>query len=706
MKHVVTSCVLFLVSTLAGAGCASSKGASALTIQPSSARIAPGQMVPFQATFNDQRLSNATWSLAEGDAGGTLTAQGLYTAPGSSGTYHVSAKYSGSQASVAVTVTTGAIAPTADSGTIVSTADSGTIVSTADSGTVVTIDAGAGSGLHVARDPNGWTIVTPSADSRLIYVSSKSGNDSTGAFLLGKDIPSGQTAQTQIPPSPFKTIAKAKALMRPGYPDWLLLKAGEIWSEEIGSVSGAGGRSADEPMLFSGYASSATAARPQIRPNPAGAGDSTVYHNGSTVTSHVYFIGLEFYDVNRDPSAPEFVHDSSGKAAGHDNSAVSWLDGGDDILFEDCFVHFMGGGISVQLAGGPAPKNLTVRRCVLTDMYGIDGHSQAIYLYTVDGVLVEENIFDHNSWNDQALVPADVFNHHMYTFNLTNTVIRNNMFLRDGSLHMKLMSEGINKVKNVAISNNLFFEGEVGISANFQKNDGDPVPSGGSCINGLSIANNILLQINRDNPTGRGLGWGIDLSTVTNATLSGNIFSDFSFTGNTFAIYLESTDQTTSVSSNVTIQNNLLYKVNVQGIALQPQSGWSNILIGSNTIQDGGLGAAMQSQSGPFAPLTYSGNIYSASKSSNFALINNAQQTYAQWVAASGETASAVQTVTYPSPGLNLDTYMAKFSLKLTDLYTAVRGQSKATWSNLYTATVINDYVRGGFGLPPLGLNR
>ena len=696
MKRLVASCILFLVSSLVGAGCASSRGASVLTIQPNSVTIAPGQMVPFEAKLNNQRLSNATWSLTEGDAGGTLTAQGLYMAPSSAGTYHVTAQYSGSQASVAVTVTTGTIVPTADSGTIVSTADGGTIVS---------VDVGPASGLHVTRDPNGWTVVTPSADSRLIYVSSKSGNDSTGAFLLGKNIPSGQTAQTQIPPAPFKTIAKAKSLLRPGYPDWLLLKAGDIWSEDIGSVSGAGGRSVDEPMLFTSYASSATAARPQIRPDPADTGANIVYHNGSTVTSHVYFIGLEFYDVKRDPSAPEFVHDSSGKAAGYDNSAVFWIDGGDDLLFEDCFVHFMAGGIGAEIVTGPAPKNFTVRRCVLTDLYAINGHAQAMYLDTLDGVLAEENIFDHNAWNDQALVPADVFNHHMYTFNLTNSTIRNNMFLRDGSLHMKIMSRGINNVKNITISNNLFFEGEVGISANFQS-DTDLVPTGGSCINGLTITNNLLLQINRDNPTGRGLGWGIDLSTVTNATLSGNIFSDLSFTGNTFAIYLESTNQATSVSSNVTIQNNLLYKVNVQGIALQPQSGWSNILISNNTIQDGGLGAAMQSQSGTFAPLTYSGNIYSASKSSDFALINNVQQTYAQWVAASGETGSTVQTVTYPSPGLNLDTYMAKFSLTLTDLYAAVRGQSKATWNSAYTAAVINDYVRGGFGLPPLGLNQ
>jgi hypothetical protein len=111
----------------------------------------------------------------------------------------------------------------------------------------------------------------------------------------------------------------------------------------------------------------------------------------------------------------------------------------------------------------------------------------------------------------------------------------------------------------------------------------------------------------------------------------------------------------------------------------------------------------MQSLTGTFSPLTYSGNTYSASDPANFSLVNNVQQDYDEWLVVSREADSIPETVAYPNPGVNLDTYMAKFSLGLADLYAAVRKQSKATWNPAFTATAINNYIRNeGFGLSPL----
>ena len=692
MKLPVPSYILLIVAGLVGTGCASSRGAAVLTIQPNSLTIAPGQMVPFSASLNNQPLSNANWWLTEGDSGGTLTAQGLYIAPTSSGTYHVNAKYRDVQATVNVTVRTGPIVPIDDGGTAAND------------------DSGAVPGSHVTRDPNGWTVVTPSSDSRIIYVSSKDGDDGKGAFVLGSDIPPGQTAQARLPAAafPFKTIAKAKSLLRPGYPDWLLLKAGDIWAEHIGSVSDAGGRSTSEPRVFSSYE---TGDRPQLQPSPAdiagtsGAG-GVIYHTGSAVTSHVYFIGLEIYNAARDPSSPSFIHDASRKAAGLDFPAIGWYDNGDDVLFEDCFIHFCSMGAEITTNGSSSvATNFTIRRSIFADMYAINGHSQGMYTNRVSGAVIEENIFDHNAWNDDAGVPADIFNHHLYMANLAHSTVRNNVFLRAESLATKFISGALNGAVDVTIDNNFYFEGEVGISVGYQNAAGgaDGTPSGGSVTNGLHITNNVLLQIDRDNPTGRGLGWGMDLKSVSNVELSGNIFSDFSATDSTYAINLQSADQTTCISSNVTIEGNTLYRIKNQGIRLFPQAGWSNVQIRNNAIQDGGLGAVMQSQSGTFLPLTYSGNVYSASNPARFALVNNVEQIRDQWIEASGETGSTVRTVPYPNPGLNLDTYMAKFSLKLADLYAAVRKQSKATWNPAYTATAINNYIRGeGFGFPTI----
>ena len=69
-------------------------------------------------------------------------------------------------------------------------------------------------------DANGWTLLTPSADSRLIYVSSSSGLDTN----------SGLTEAT-----PLKTIRFARSKIRSGFADWMLLKCGDTFTE--GTVS-------------------------------------------------------------------------------------------------------------------------------------------------------------------------------------------------------------------------------------------------------------------------------------------------------------------------------------------------------------------------------------------------------------------------------------------------------------------------------------
>src|SRR5690606_32346154 len=60
----------------------------------------------------------------------------------------------------------------------------------------------------------GWSELTPSNDSRLIYVSSSEGDDEND----------GMSSDT-----PIHSITKASTLVRDGYPDWILLKRGDVW---------------------------------------------------------------------------------------------------------------------------------------------------------------------------------------------------------------------------------------------------------------------------------------------------------------------------------------------------------------------------------------------------------------------------------------------------------------------------------------------
>ena len=65
-------------------------------------------------------------------------------------------------------------------------------------------------------DPAGFSVLTPSADSLTIYVSSS----------LGDDANDGLSEAT-----PVKTVGRAVSMARTGYPDYILFRKGDTWWE-------------------------------------------------------------------------------------------------------------------------------------------------------------------------------------------------------------------------------------------------------------------------------------------------------------------------------------------------------------------------------------------------------------------------------------------------------------------------------------------
>ena len=79
-----------------------------LAVAPASTSVKVGQTVQYAATGTGLAGGAASWSVAEGSAGGTVSASGLYTAPSTPGTYHVvatSSTTSGVSATALVVVT-------------------------------------------------------------------------------------------------------------------------------------------------------------------------------------------------------------------------------------------------------------------------------------------------------------------------------------------------------------------------------------------------------------------------------------------------------------------------------------------------------------------------------------------------------------------------------------------------------------------------
>lgn len=72
--------------------------------------------------------------------------------------------------------------------------------------------------MSVATSFDGWTNITASADSRIIYVSNSTGNDANAGLSSS---------------APLRTIAAAIAKTRNGFADWVRLKRGDVFNESI-----------------------------------------------------------------------------------------------------------------------------------------------------------------------------------------------------------------------------------------------------------------------------------------------------------------------------------------------------------------------------------------------------------------------------------------------------------------------------------------
>ena len=95
--------------------------------------------------------------------------------------------------------------------------------------------------LSVSLDANGWTIVTPSVDTQIIYVSSSLGSDSNNGLSIAK---------------PVKSLSKATSLMRSGLSRLDAAACGDVFNDSFSSWTKSG-RRANEPMLIGNYGSGA-----------------------------------------------------------------------------------------------------------------------------------------------------------------------------------------------------------------------------------------------------------------------------------------------------------------------------------------------------------------------------------------------------------------------------------------------------------------
>jgi hypothetical protein len=283
-------------------------------------------------------------------------------------------------------------------------------------------------------DEQGWTVRTPSADSRVVYVSSSDGSDSNDGLS---------------PATPKATIAAGNALIRDGYPDHLLLKRGDTFVSGVTATLGAwkNGRSPTEPVVVSYYGDSGP--RPVVK-----VANKFLDHDGA-LRRYQAIIGLEIYKSTSDPDSPDF-NGSTGV------EGIRFVGGGSHLLVEDTLVRFTSAVVET-FGANPRYQHVEFRRNIMLDSWANnsfvgDYKAQGLFLSSIEDYIIEENFFDHNGWNET--VPnagANMYNHNIYIqySNGPGGVVVGNILARASSHGLQARSGG-------HVARNLFLMNAIG----------------------------------------------------------------------------------------------------------------------------------------------------------------------------------------------------------------------------------------------------
>ena len=298
---------------------------------------------------------------------------------------------------------------------------------------------------------DGWNVVTPSEDSRLIYVSN-SGNDDQArtakgrGYYLPSDPEIGPDPTNPIGPIvPYVTVREAVKKLRGtgwvetnsegqeivsyakrgeldtggGYPDWLMYRRGDTFTREENYQSPGWAMLSGELGLImtigwgdnivpggafryeAGFRSGRSADEPFVigawgpisEPRP-------VIHGGFTVAPQLRNAIVTSLDCQVSPNP---LLEGNRQGLNFTNAGDSTYGSWRNVLVEDC--RSQGHGMIVISGGGPS-VNLTIRRCVWTDGWQPAGHNSSPFNGLKDGskLTYEECVFDKNGYKEN---PAD-----------------------------------------------------------------------------------------------------------------------------------------------------------------------------------------------------------------------------------------------------------------------------------------------------------
>jgi hypothetical protein len=545
--------------------------------------------------------------------------------------------------------------------------DDGHIDAAFDPGCYGPADATEASGTRA--EENGFTTFEFGENSVVVYVSAE-----------GDDAEDGATPGTAV-----RTLGRADELVRDGEHDFMLLRRGDTWRDEtLGRFKS--GRDATHPIVIGSYGESLELPRLEVAEN-------FIDHNGQA-RSFVALLDLHLINYAKDPTDPAFD--------GTTDSVLRYIGSGSNLLIEGC--HFEYVELSIATSEGlPAYTGVEVRASVLEKAYHADTclagepdgndafRPSGIYSSHVDGLLIEGNLLDHNGWNEDVdSACATIYNHNAYLSG-NDIVIRDNVFTRASSIHIKMRSNATGDVTGTRISGNYFIEGEVGISIGGNSEDPDRFVDS-------EITGNVFSDVGRSQPTTRTLGWGIDVIDNDGLLIESNHFLNQWAAGvnNSYAIRISD-----GSARDVDISGNLFYRIKNRSIVADGVATHEAISVSGNTFVDPDQDSRLVVQ-GSFIGYTYADNSYYSSANPDAWFGTDTGNVGVDgWMATSGET-GAEQLATVPDyvdPQRTIETYAE--SLEIGNSLEAYLGQARLQSRLRYyyelSAPAINDYIRAGF---------
>ena len=543
-------------------------------------------------------------------------------------------------------------------------------------------DVGCWSGLDTTEasgpraEENGFTTFDLANDSIVVYVSSSEGDDAND----------GLTPETAV-----ATPGRGAELVRDGSPDFLLFRRGDTWHKmpfgDRVQNRFKSGQDAEHPMVVSSYGDSIERPRFEI--------DTHFIDDDGNERSYLAVVGLAFISFALDPDDADFN--------GADAAALRFVGTGHDILIEDNYVEY-GEFVVQNVTDVEVRRNVVYRSYhVGTCAYDGDGNRDpngdntyrpsGIFGGGVDGLLIEGNVFDENGWNpdvDEAC--ATIYNHDLYISGCTRLVIRDNLVLRASSIGLKMSADQDSPSSDILIENNLFAEGEIGISMG---GNGDTEYRFSDAV----VRDNVFTDIGRTQPTTRTLTWYIELSDNDGTQVFGNLLVNQPQLGNPYGIRVGGVS-----SRGVSIFDNLAYGLLRRNLVIDAQASWDSVEVSDNTFVSESQDDCLIDHSGGFSAVSYSENAYlSAADTGAWFCVDGGRYSLADWGGPSGEANAVESDWDAPEPTRNLDSYAAQLSIgsTLAEFAASARTQSRHRHRPELTAEDANNYIREGFGLNP-----